>query len=61
MEGGLMVNDMEGDEMEEDMPAPGGDDGMVQHEEELVPRTDVGSRRCCPLMPATSGAAGRVL
>jgi hypothetical protein len=41
MEGGGMLDNMEGEEMEEDMPAPGGDNGMVlQHEEELVPCTD---------------------
>jgi hypothetical protein len=37
MEGGAMLLALDGEEMEE---APGGDNGVVQHEEELVPYTD---------------------
>ncbi len=41
MDGGAMLAALEGEEMEEeDMPAPGGDNGMMHDEEELVPHTD---------------------
>ncbi len=50
-----MLDALEGEQMEEDLPTPGGDNGMVQHEDEFHPRTDEwDSNFHCPVPQAPS-------